>query len=315
MRIDRHAYLAAAATFVLMVMGSLVHGTGSSLACPDWPLCHGSFFPSMTGGVEFEHSHRLMAAAVVVLTLTLFARALRGDDRPARWLMAAACGLVAVQAVLGGLTVLYRLPPAISIAHLATSMTFLSVLVLVSARLTARSARVPGACPRAWVGAAALLVLAQVVLGGLVRHTGAAFACSGVPFCGGSPWPVFWLGRVHMLHRATGALALLAVVAVSLGALRRGGSTPGRALALAPGLLALAQVAMGVAVVLAPGRLDLVTAHHAGGALLLASLALRWGLAGPKEIEQGEKEKRREKTSFSPSLPVKFISRFTGSPH
>jgi heme A synthase len=58
------AIATAVATFLLLLIGGLVNPTGSSLACPDWPLCHGSAFPEMTGGVFFEHSHRLAATTV-----------------------------------------------------------------------------------------------------------------------------------------------------------------------------------------------------------------------------------------------------------
>jgi heme A synthase len=48
----RLAKLAAAATFVLLVIGGTVNPTGSSLACPEPTLvCHGQLFPPMVGGV------------------------------------------------------------------------------------------------------------------------------------------------------------------------------------------------------------------------------------------------------------------------
>src|SRR3954466_857053 len=62
---------AAVATYLLILIGGLVHGTGSSLACPDWPTCYGTMMPVMQGGVAVEHSHRLAAGTVVILTLTL----------------------------------------------------------------------------------------------------------------------------------------------------------------------------------------------------------------------------------------------------
>ena len=44
-------------TFALVVLGGIVHNTGSSLACPDWPLCYGMVFPPMRGGILYEHGH------------------------------------------------------------------------------------------------------------------------------------------------------------------------------------------------------------------------------------------------------------------
>jgi len=278
-RVHTHALLTAASTLALMVMGTLVYATGSSLACPDWPLCHGSFFPTMTGGVAFEHTHRLMAAGVIALLLTLFLR-VRRRDAGTRRLAGAACALVALQATLGGLTVLYGLPPAISVAHLATSMTLLTVLVVLAIRLSPWRRSGHGAVPRRWTGAAALLVFAQIVLGGVVRHTGAALACASVPLCNGAVWPRSWPGDVQMLHRGVGVVAAAVVLTVSSAACRRERTAAGRAIALAPAILVCVQVALGVAVVLARAPVQLIALHHAGGATLLASLALSWELAG-----------------------------------
>src|SRR3954453_22596452 len=69
--VHRFAVATAVATYLLILIGGLVHGTGSSLACPDWPTCYGTFFPKMEGGVLVEHSHRLAAGTVGVLTLVL----------------------------------------------------------------------------------------------------------------------------------------------------------------------------------------------------------------------------------------------------
>src|SRR5947208_12682052 len=67
----RFAAATAVATFLLLLVGGLVNPTGSSLACPDWPLCYGSPFPPMVGGILYEHSHRLLATGVGLLTVVL----------------------------------------------------------------------------------------------------------------------------------------------------------------------------------------------------------------------------------------------------
>ena len=101
---------------VLLIVGSLVHGTGSSLACPDWPLCYGTFFPKMENGVEYEHTHRLVATGVGIMTVTLTVLLfLKKQSAPFVKLGVAATVLVIFQGILGGITVLYKLPKAISI--------------------------------------------------------------------------------------------------------------------------------------------------------------------------------------------------------
>ncbi|MGH9797394.1 MAG: COX15/CtaA family protein, partial [Candidatus Polarisedimenticolia bacterium] len=67
----RYAVVCAAATAGLLLAGALVTSTGSGLAVPDWPLSFGQVLPRMEGGVLYEHGHRLVAAAVGLLTVGL----------------------------------------------------------------------------------------------------------------------------------------------------------------------------------------------------------------------------------------------------
>src|SRR6185436_1137857 len=82
--VHRFAVTTAVATFLLILIGGLVHGTGSSLACPDWPTCYGSLMPKMEGGVLIEHSHRLAAGTVVIMTLALAGMLTAAASRDAR---------------------------------------------------------------------------------------------------------------------------------------------------------------------------------------------------------------------------------------
>src|SRR5512137_1636254 len=237
---SRLARATAASTFALLVIGGMVHATGSSLACPDWPLCYGQFFPSMEGGVLFEHGHRLVALCVSVLTVALAAVTWRRRREPAVRLGAlAAVGLVLFQASLGALTVVWKLPLVVSSGHLATSMAFFSVLVWLSWRL---SPSVPAgdepASPgsvRALAGAAALGVYLQIVLGALVRHTGSGLACgTGVVLCDGAVWPSGGPAQLVTLHRMAGVAVAMLVTAASIAALRAGPVRARRAALLAP---------------------------------------------------------------------------------
>ena len=81
--VHRFAVATAVATYLLILIGGLVHGTGSSLACPDWPTCYGTLMPKMEGGVLVEHSHRLAAGTVMILTLVLAVAMLARDTAAA----------------------------------------------------------------------------------------------------------------------------------------------------------------------------------------------------------------------------------------
>ncbi|HKY64340.1 MAG TPA: COX15/CtaA family protein [bacterium] len=269
------AVATAVLTWLLILVGGIVHGTGSSLACPDWPTCYGSFFPEMKGGIFFEHSHRLVAATVGLLTIVLCILLLRQKDRGLRKAGFLAVALVIFQGLLGGLTVIYRLPTAVSTAHLATSMLFLLLLVYIAYR--AFGPRLPEAAlgkAKPWVLGTLALVYFQIVLGGLVRHTGAGLACLDIPLCQGSLWPAGAppILQVHMLHRLSGIVVGLAVFAAAWRVARLDPKL--RLLAgLAP-LLVLVQIGLGLWSVHSALGLFPVTAHLGVGALLLVVIFL-----------------------------------------
>src|SRR6478609_6334297 len=107
------ALIALALTLGLVTLGGVVHNTGSSLACPDWPLCFGQVFPKMEGGVAVEHSHRLLASLIGLLCIALVVLSfkLRRLDPKIMKLSIVALALVIFQGVLGGVTVIMQLSP------------------------------------------------------------------------------------------------------------------------------------------------------------------------------------------------------------
>jgi len=136
--LHRFATLVAGCTVLLVLAGSLVTSTGSGLSVPDWPTSYGwnmfSFPPSQWGGgILYEHGHRLIASTVGFLTIILAAwLALRESRRWMKWLGAAALGAVIAQGVLGGLTVLFFLPAAISTAHAGLAEIFFCMTVAIA---------------------------------------------------------------------------------------------------------------------------------------------------------------------------------------
>src|SRR5499425_542003 len=131
--LHRLAVATAVATFVLLFVGGLVTSTGSGLAVPDWPLSFGQVFPRMEGGVLFEHGHRLVASAVGLLTLVLALWLVVREPRPGvRALGLLALFAVVLQGVLGGVTVLYKLPLAVSVSHACLAQAFFCLTVALA---------------------------------------------------------------------------------------------------------------------------------------------------------------------------------------
>jgi cytochrome c oxidase assembly protein subunit 15 len=131
----RFAIFTAGVTFCLLIAGALVTSNDAGLSVPDWPTSFGSLYriPHMVGGVRFEHTHRMIAEFVGLLTIVLAFWTWRVEKR--RWMRAlavGALGTVVAQGVLGGLTVLFYLPPAISSAHAALAQTFFCIAVAIA---------------------------------------------------------------------------------------------------------------------------------------------------------------------------------------
>src|SRR5579862_5160834 len=133
--LHRFATILACWTFLLIIAGALVTSNDAGLSVPDWPTSFGSLYkiPHMVGGVRFEHTHRMIAQMAGLLTIILAIWTWRADKR--RWMKylgLGALGTVIAQGVLGGLTVLFYLPPPISSAHAALAQTFFCIAVAMA---------------------------------------------------------------------------------------------------------------------------------------------------------------------------------------
>lgn len=275
----RFAVATASATFLLLLVGGVVRGTGSSLACPDWPLCFGRFFPTMTGGVFYEHTHRLAAAAVGFMTfgLTVWLWGRRPDLR--RFSVITLL-VLCVQATLGGLNVILKLPAPVRAAHLGMSMVFFAMVIYAAwtTRPAPRTATIP-ASARRWIAIVGGAVYVQIVFGGLIAYTGGGSAClDHVPLCLGQVWgDLHPAAKAQMVHRIFAVVVALGVFALSWRLLRVArGDRFIRGLALAAPFLVLIQIALGVLSVTSMLGLWQVRAHLGGAALLGADLWLLW---------------------------------------
>ena len=284
----RALVISVAWTLLLILLGSVVHATGSSLACPDWPTCYGSMIPAMVGGIFWEHLHRLVAGGLILMWLLTgwlmhAERALAFVRRG--WV--AGLVLLLVQAVFGGVTVLLRLPPAVSTAHLTLAFLFLGLAVVLAIETSPLSPDAMGlssplrATLRRWGTATSGLVLTQSVLGGLIRHLDAGLACPDLPLCLGHLVPPLGqpLVALNFLHRVTALVTGIVVIATVLLVARSPARGMLRLLAWSTILVLAFQVALGMASVASRLAVMPVSLHTLGAAsLFVATVALAaWG--------------------------------------
>ncbi len=297
--IQRVAWVATATTYFLITLGGTVLATDSGLSCPDWPFCYGQAYYAGSYRTFLEQFHRFTAATVsiliVLLVIAIFAWA--RHDRALLTLAIAAPILLAVQIVLGGLTVLWTLPPQIITAHLGTALLILAIVctIAVLSGKPAPSVEDP-AKTRTFAllaSANALLVYLLMLLGSYVTGSGAALACLGWPLCTTASWAVrYHLAEINILHRVVAVLVGCITLWTVMAALRRWRVARGQAiLGLVSGMLFVCQAIAGALIVLlnkpafvAGLHLALATAIW-GTLVLLAARACNQLRAAPQRLE------------------------------
>jgi cytochrome c oxidase assembly protein subunit 15 len=186
-------------TLFLIFVGGLVTSTESGLSVPDWPLSYGMLFPPMVGGVFYEHGHRMVATTVGLLVLILaISLGYRDERRWVRNLGFITLGMVILQGVLGGITVLFFLPTPVSVMHGVLAQTFFILTIILaysqSRERKEREAGDIGDCHPGFLKMLLFLlalIYLQLILGAVMRHTGSGLAIPDFPTMGGEWMPSF----------------------------------------------------------------------------------------------------------------------------
>ncbi len=286
MWLHRYAKFVSAATVLLIVAGGLVTSTESGLSVPDWPTSYGwnmFTFPMkhMVGGIFYEHGHRLIASGVGFLTIGLALWLWYAEPRKwVRVLGFAALGAVILQGILGGITVLFFLPTAISTAHAGLAQIFFCLTIAISL-FTSRGwmARpshgwVDDGTLRTTAAATTIVIYVQILIGATMRHSDAGLAIPDFPLVFGGVLPPAWTApiAIHFAHRVGALLVTLAIAATAGHVLyhhsdRRELMRPAILLAC----LVLVQVTLGGFIIWSKKDVAINTAHVITGALTLAT--------------------------------------------
>ena len=316
-RLHRVALIVAWAVFPLIFIGGLVTSKDAGLSVPDWPNSYGYnmfLFPPRlwTGNIFYEHTHRLYASFVGLLTIVLAVASFTDKRKWVRGLGLSCLGMVILQGVLGGLRVVL-LKLDLAIVHACIAQLFFCLVMLmcvVTSKWWVRAANDDDPADRngkrlvklavtTWV-----VILAQLMVGATMRHYRAGLAIPDLPLAYGRLIPPTnaedlaavqqrmvpaqqWydandssLGQVWLAfgHRIGALLVTIAVVMLATSVLRwhrrRG------LVSLAWTLLGLlvVQLTLGVLTVLLKKPADIASAHVAVGALVLVTtfvLAIR----------------------------------------
>jgi cytochrome c oxidase assembly protein subunit 15 len=323
--LHRIALIVAWATFPLIFIGGLVTSKDAGLSVPDWPNSYGYnmfLFPPRlwAGNIFYEHTHRLYASFVGLLTVVLAFWAWFGEKRMWVRILGLSClSMVIIQGVLGGLRVVL-LKLNLAIVHACVAQLFFCLVMLmcvVTSRWWATQADHQEPESRSghllvrlavitWI-----IVFAQLMLGATMRHYRAGLAIPDLPLAYGHILPPtnnvdleaaqlrtyspdwfyhndafsltqVWLAFGHRIGALVVSIATITLAVFTLRKHRRSGLARPAIVLLA---LLATQVTLGVLTVLLKKPADIASAHVAVGALVLVTtfvLAVRSMRVYPK---------------------------------
>jgi len=298
-----YAIFVAASVLVLICSGGLVTSHEAGMAVPDWPNSFGYnmfLFPvsRWVGGVFFEHTHRLIASGVGLLTIVLCVLTLIIEDRLwVKWLTGIAVIAVIVQGVLGGLRVTEH-NAALGLFHGCLAQGFFSIVAtvaLVTSRFWRRIKQDSNERDirslRYWTIIVTVMLFIQLALGASMRHSHAGLSIPDFPTAYGRilpPMDAASVARINetriatqggppissdlillqYIHRVWAVFIVVGLTSVAVRILRlRQLAAPVRSAAGFWLVLVLAQFALGAWTVWSNKAADIATFHVFVGAL------------------------------------------------
>jgi cytochrome c oxidase assembly protein subunit 15 len=282
--------------YVLILLGAFTTSIGAGMVFPDWPLSNGSLNPEgwlRDLAMFAEHSHRLSAALMALITMGLagaiWLREPRAWVRRTAW---SAVALVWIQALVGGLRVLFdhlhvemvntSMGRLFAMVHATLAQIFVCLLLLLALALSrpwieplVRPAPLSQGLRRLAAWCFGLLVL-QLAIAAIMRHSYAGLAIATFPFSGpdGALLPPWWNFRIgiHFAHRVMALVLTVVLLTLAWKVWRSPAVKPGeRTAAGAVAVLLGLQVYLGATVIWSYRHPHLTTAHVVVGALLLAT--------------------------------------------
>lgn len=209
-----YAIFVATSVLVLICSGGLVTSHGAGMAVPDWPNSFGYnmfLFPvsRWVGGVFFEHTHRLVASGVGLLTVALCILTVIIEDRLwVKWLTGIAVIAVIVQGVLGGLRVTEH-NAVLGLFHGCLAQGFfclVAIVALVTSQFWRDIKQASNERPvrniRYWTVVVTVMLFIQLALGASMRHTHTGLSIPDFPTAYGHILPPLDAGSIAKINEA-----------------------------------------------------------------------------------------------------------------
>lgn len=198
---------------LLLLWGNMVSGLGAGLACPDWPLCFGSFFPEINFPIFMEHGHRVLGLFVTIFFALLARKRLKFYKGGYKLIPILCSILLAVQIIAGALVVILQLETNITTFHFANAIIIFILIYIMCSYTDSDQLKLINIFNKKNFPYLILFLFVywQLVLGAYVRHSNAGLACPDFPRCLGY-WLPPYLSKtvfVHLFHRISGVVILV----------------------------------------------------------------------------------------------------------
>lgn len=285
-----YAFLVFAASLVVVYAGGFTTTIGAGMVFLDWPLSNGSLNPPgwvSDDAMLAEHSHRLTGMVTGLLTIGLVVGMYLFESRAwLRRLSYLCLGLVVAQGLLGGMRVLLVSTPLANV-HGVLAQLYVCSLVAVVVGASGWWRKLPTVLPSgegvSWkferrLGVAlTFLIIAQLVVGSIMRHQGAGMAIPYFPRSTSSgdwlPAAWNWGVTIHFMHRVGAVLITGVFVFWIWRVLRSPKATPAmkRIGLLATFFLGL-QILLGASIIWSIRQPLQTTLHVLNGVLFLCSV-------------------------------------------
>lgn len=219
-KISIFSLLTALGVLLVVLMGAVVTNTGSNLGCGhSWPLCYGEVIPPSTTMETFiELSHRAVSGLVglMVLAQTMIIFIKYKHLKGAKWMAVIALLFIALQAVLGGMAVIWSQSSFILALHFGFSLIAFAASLIVALMVYEQSRwGRPIVQPTGkpfLINMLLLLIYIYVVVysGAFVRHTDSALGCATWPLCNGEIIPeLYSRAGIQFIHRAMAGILFI----------------------------------------------------------------------------------------------------------
>jgi cytochrome c oxidase assembly protein subunit 15 len=119
-----------------ILLGGLVSTNYAGLACEGFPLCNGELIPTMKGLVGLQVQHRLWGYMTAIAIFS-FSRLIK-KNKNQKWMNpkvvkygTALSHLILFQIAVGASNVIFKIPPIITVIHLAVAATLLALMLRI----------------------------------------------------------------------------------------------------------------------------------------------------------------------------------------